>query len=79
MEQNTTRSFSRLAFFLLFGFAAAYPSFRAAASTLSMVSLEKETLYFLFRIMDTVAWETPASLATSVDVTFFFLIIPSLT
>ena len=36
------------------------------------VSLEKETLYFLFRTMETVAWETPAFLATSEEVAFFF-------
>ena len=38
----------------------------------SEVSLEKLTLYFWFNIMDTVAWETPAARATSVEVTFFF-------
>ena len=42
--------------------------------TLSMVFFEKETLYFLFRIMDTVDWETPAARAISVDVTFFLFI-----
>ena len=43
----------------------------AACSTFSTVSLEKETLYFLFRTMETVAWETPALFATSEEVAFF--------
>lgn len=36
-----------------------------------MVSREKETLYFLFRTMETVAWDTPAFFATSEEVAFF--------
>ena len=43
-----------------------------------MVSLEKETLYFLFSIMATVAWDTPAIFAISVVVTFFFMGFPLL-
>lgn len=43
-----------------------------------MDSHGKETLYFLFRIMDTVAWETPAIFAISVVVTFFFMGFPLL-
>ena len=44
----------------------------AACSTRSTVSLEKETLYFRFSTIDTVAWETPARAATSDEVAFFF-------
>ena len=46
----------------------------AICSTLRIVSFENDTLYFLFRIMDTVACDTPAACAISEEVTFFFLI-----
>ena len=55
-------------------FGMLYPISRAACSTFCIVSFEKETLYFLFSTMDTVAWDTPAAFAISVDVTFFFML-----
>ena len=36
-----------------------------------LINSKKETLYFLFRTMETVAWETPALFATSEEVAFF--------
>lgn len=58
-------------------FTLVYPNSFAAVSTRRMVSGEKDTLYFLFKIIDTADWETPALFATSVDVTFFrYIILP---